>query len=213
MKLLTFLEKKKETWYLIAASFIFFLLRLPSLFEPNWYGDEGIYQVIGYGIRHGRTLYSGVWDNKPPLLYYLYGIFNGDQFSIRLASIIFGIACIIIFSILAKKLFKENKPVIVATSLLTILFGTPLIEGNIANAENFMMIFALFAGLLVFSYSLLEKQQRIHHLRRSSKLFFPGFLVGISFLFKVVGLFDFAAFFVFLFLVTYKNKDSLSEEL
>lgn len=212
MKLLAGLEKKRETWFLIAASFVFFLLRLPSLFEPNWYGDEGIYQVIGFGLRHGRALYSGVWDNKPPLLYVLYGIFNGDQFATRLVSMLFGIGCIVLFFFIAKKLFKDPKPTMVATGLLTVLFGTPLIEGNIANAENFIMIFSLFAGLLVFSYSMLDKQARLHHLGRSSKLFFPGFLVGISFLFKVVGLFDFAAFFVFLFLIIYKNKQSLKEE-
>ncbi len=213
MKLLAFLEKKAATWFLIGISFIFFLLRLPSLFEPNWYGDEGIYQVIGYGLRNGRMLYSGIWDNKPPMLYYVYGLFSGDQFATRLLSFIFGLATIILFFILTKKLFQKNIPAMIATSLLTLLFGMPLLEGNIANAENFMMVFAVFSGTLIFSYTQLKKNTRKIHLSTPAKLFFPGFLLGISFLFKVVGLFDFAAFFVFLFFIILHDRQSILEEI
>ena len=46
-------------------------LRLPSLFEPFWYGDENIYLAIGQSIRHGQILYRDITDypNKPPLIY------------------------------------------------------------------------------------------------------------------------------------------------
>ncbi|PIV07387.1 hypothetical protein COS53_02565, partial [Candidatus Shapirobacteria bacterium CG03_land_8_20_14_0_80_35_14] len=53
------------------SAILFFLLRLPSLFEPYWYGDEGVYLALGQGIRHGLTLYSQIYDNKPPAIYYL----------------------------------------------------------------------------------------------------------------------------------------------
>src|SRR6266446_2115484 len=83
-------------------SCLFTLLRLPSLFEPYWYGDEGIYQVIGLALTRGRLLYSGIWDNKPPLLYVLYAIFHGDQPAIRLFSLFTGVITIILFYYLAK---------------------------------------------------------------------------------------------------------------
>ncbi|HEX8932414.1 MAG TPA: hypothetical protein VF810_04620, partial [Patescibacteria group bacterium] len=69
MKIIKNIEKSKLFWYLFSISLIFFLLRLPSLIEPDWYGDEGIYQTIGMALHKGSFLYTQIWDNKPPLLY------------------------------------------------------------------------------------------------------------------------------------------------
>jgi len=195
MKFLARAEKNRNFWFLLAASFIFFLLRLPSLFEPYWYGDEGIYQVLGMAIRNGRLLYRDVWDNKPPLLYILYSFFNSDQFWLRLASVVFGILALIAFFALSKKLFEEkegNKIAILSTAIFGLLFAFPIAEGNIANSENFMLLPIILSGLLIFAAK-----------ERLSKniLILSGFLLGIAFLFKIVGIFDFAAFFVFLFIL------------
>lgn len=196
MKSLAKVEKNRSFWFLLVSSFIFFLFRFPSLFEPYWYGDEGIYQVLGMAIRNGRLLYRDIWDNKPPLLYMLYALFNSDQFWIRLVSIIFGVLALITFYALSKKLFQEkgnrNKIAILTTSVFGLLFALPIVEGNIANAENFMLFFIILAGFLIFSAK--EKL--------NNKIFvLSGFLLGISFLFKIVGIFDFAAFFVFLLIL------------
>jgi len=80
MKLLKKLEESVGCWFLITISFLFFLLRFPSLFEPDWYGDEGIYQVLGLGINAGRLLYRDIFDNKPPLLYLVYSFVNSDLY-------------------------------------------------------------------------------------------------------------------------------------
>src|SRR3990172_7191171 len=45
------------------------ILRIPSFFEPYFYGDEMIYMTLGQGVRQGLTLYKDIHDNKPPLLY------------------------------------------------------------------------------------------------------------------------------------------------
>ena len=149
------IEKTIDCWFLIATLFFFFLLRLPSLFEPYWYGDEGIYQVMGMGINHGRLLYRDIWDNKPPLLYMLYAFFSSDQFTIRLVSLLFGLATVFVFYLLAKKLYSlqpnGRKTVLWTTGIFAILFGLPLLEGNIANAENFMLLPILTAGLLIYN--------------------------------------------------------------
>ncbi len=200
MKLLSIYEKSKNIWFLIFTSFIFFLLRLPSLIEPYWYGDEGIYQALGLGINNGRILYQGIFDNKPPFLYLLYAIFNSDQFLLRSVSLIFGLISIYIFFILAKKVFQSQKPIFLSTFLFAILFGLPLIEGNIANAENFMLAFNLGAGLLAF------KSLETNLSQRYKLLFVSGILLSISFLFKIVGIFDFAAFFIFIFFANF-SKD------
>ena len=78
MRLLARLERSIDAWFLIGISVVFFILRLPSLFEPDWYGDEGVYQVLGMGIKAGRLLYRDIFDNKPPFLYLLYSFVSSD---------------------------------------------------------------------------------------------------------------------------------------
>lgn len=213
MNLITRLEKSKEYWFLLIASLVFFLLRLPSLIEPNWYGDEGIYQTIGIALSQGRILYSQIWDNKPPLLYVVYSLFHGDQFSIRLLSLLSGIATFIIYFFLTKALFNRAKMRYLVPGIFALLFATPILEGNIANAENFMLPFIILAGFLIFQSTMqksaisLPKQFTMHH-----ALLVSGLLLGIAFLFKTVAFFDLTAFAFFL-LLTNKSKFSLNEKL
>ena len=197
MKRLRGLEKSREFWFLTLTSFLFFILRLPSLFEPLWYGDEGIYQVIGTSLNNGKLLYKEIFDNKPPLLYWLYSFFDSDQFTIRLISLIFGVLSIVAFFLLSKKLLanKKNKIHFVATFIFAILFGIPTLEGNIANAENFMLLPILTSALFIVS---------------QKKYFIAGLLLGIAFLFKIIAIFDLSAFLVFYFIL---NFDSLKKEI
>src|SRR5258708_5061209 len=214
MKLLVKLERNKQSWFLVGISFFFFLLRLPSLFEPYWYGDEGIYEVIGFALRHGRLLYQGIWDNKPPLLYLLYAIFNGDQPTVRFVSLLDGLTSVILFFFLAKKLFRQEKISMTTTTLFALLLGTPLIEGNIANAENFMIPLILASALLILNTA--DKQTKKHslsYLILNTKyfiLFTSGLLLGLAFLFKVVSVFYLCAFTLFLF---FKRKNLSSAAL
>lgn len=197
MKILGRLEKSKDFWFALIASSVFFLLRLPSLFEPYWYGDEGIYQTIGMALGQGGLLYRDIFDNKPPLIYLLYSLLNSDQFTVRLVSAIFGLLSVIFFFILTKKLFskfEENNrfACYAATAFFSFVFGLPLIEGNIANAENFMLLPIILSALLIVN------------LKRSA-FFLAGLLLGLAFLFKIVSVFDFAALFLFISFVFFNN--------
>ncbi|MCL6096777.1 MAG: glycosyltransferase family 39 protein [Patescibacteria group bacterium] len=192
MRILQKLEKTRDYWFLLITSLFFFLLRLPSLFEPYWYGDEGIYQVLGIAMNQNKLLYKDIWDNKPPLLYFVYSIFESDQFWVRLFSLMVGLLTIIAFYFLTKKLFVKERVVWITTALFALLFGLPLLEGNIANAENFMLLPIIAAGILV----LKSAQIKIHNTRYKI-LFFAGLLLGIAFLFKIVAVFDFAALLLF----------------
>lgn len=197
MKILGRLEKSKDFWFALIVSSIFFLLRLPSLFEPYWYGDEGIYQTIGMALGQGGLLYRDIFDNKPPLIYLLYSLLNSDQFTVRLVSAIFGLLSVIFFFILTKKLFskfKENNrfACYLSTIIFSFIFGLPLIEGNIANAENFMLLPIILSALLIVN-------------QKHSAFFLAGLLLGLAFLFKVVAVFDFAALFLFISFVFFNN--------
>ena len=201
MKILAKLEKSREYWFLIAICVVFFFLRFPSLFEPYWYGDEGIYQTLGLGMNEGKLLYRDIFDNKPPLLYFLYSLVSSDQFMIRFLSLIAGILAVISFFFLSKKLFNNINVSFAATSLFAVLFGLPLIEGNIANAENFMLFPTIVAAILVLK-SLEEKIQN----KKYRLLLYSGLILGLSLLFKIIAVFDFAAFFVFLFFANYTKN-------
>lgn len=200
MKILGKLEKSRSFWFLLIISLFFFFLRFPSLFEPYWYGDEGIYQTLGLGIDNGRLLYRDIFDNKPPFLYIIYAIFSSDQFLLRLASLVFGILSLTLFFKLCKKVLESQKVSYLATFVFAILFGLPLIEGNIANAENFMLLFNIAGGFLIIKSLDLSVNKRL------TVLFSAGLILSISFLFKIVGLFDFVAFLIFLFFVNFSKN-------
>jgi len=199
MKLLTRIEKSKNFWFLFILLFGFFLLRLPSLIEPYWYGDEGIYQTIGLAIRDGKLLYRDIWDNKPPLLYLAYALFWSDQFAVRAFSLCLGTLSLISFFFLAKNLFKQQKTVWTTTTLYGILFGLPILEGNIANSENFMLL-----PIISASYLLIRSVAKSY--KNMLPFFGAGLLLGIALLFKVVAVFDFAALLLFLFFVERKKS-------
>ncbi|HSW47446.1 MAG TPA: glycosyltransferase family 39 protein, partial [Candidatus Saccharimonadales bacterium] len=209
MKLLAKLEKNKIFWYLLGLSLIFFLLRLPSLIEPNWYGDEGIYQVVGLAISKGRLLYSQIWDNKPPLLYIVYAIFNGDQFRVRLFSMLSGLFATWTFFYLAQSIFKQLKASVISTLFFVLIFATPILEGNIANAENFMLLLTILSGLLVYKISA-KRQTRNS---KTKKLIGVGLILGIAFMFKIVAIFDLGAFLVYLIIFNIKEFKIKNTEL
>lgn len=196
MEILKKLERNWGFWSVIIASFLFFLLRLPSLFEPLWNTNEGLYQAIGNSLNNGHLLYREIFDDKPPLLSWLYSLLHSDQSTVKFASIIFGILSIILFFLLSKKLFadkKFNHVPHITTFIFAILFGLPALGGNIANAENFMLLPILAAALLI----------------SNQKLFIGGSLLGITFLFRITAVFDLSAFLIYYFIL---NLSSLRKE-
>lgn len=191
------IRKNRHIWFVLGITFLFVFLRIPSLIEPHWYGDEGIYQVMGRALASGRTLYQEIWDNKPPLLYFLYAGVGGDQFSIRFLSLLMGAASTMVFFYLAGKLFKRNISIYVSTVFFALGFGLPLLEGNIANSENFMLLPILLSFYILFS--LPRKKEAL-------MLTYAGILLGLAFLLKIVALFDFLAFLSFLLIIRHSEN-------
>ncbi|KKQ96942.1 MAG: hypothetical protein UT24_C0002G0049 [Candidatus Woesebacteria bacterium GW2011_GWB1_39_12] len=178
-----------------------FILRIPSLFEPYSYGDEMIYLTLGEAIRRGIPLYSGIHDNKPPLLYVMAAI-AGNLFWFKAILTLWILVTIFIFWKLSETLFpKKIKTQQVATAIFALLTTIPLLEGNIVNAELFMI-----GPTILGFYLLLSKK-----LTRNN-LFISGMLFSISTLFKFPAVFDVPAI-IFIWLVTEKklNKKILFE--
>jgi hypothetical protein len=47
-------------------------LRLPSLYEPRWYSDEGTFTTVAWVLARGGRLYADAFDNSPPGIYWIY---------------------------------------------------------------------------------------------------------------------------------------------
>lgn len=218
MKLLAKLEKTKLLWWILILCMLFFFLRLPSLIEPYWYGDEAVYEVVGQAMDHGRLLYQDIWDNKPPLLYIVYAIAQGDQTTVKAFSLISGLLSLITFIFLSKKLFNRYRIIIPLSILYLVLLGTPILEGNIANAEDFMLLPILLAGILIYTISNShnhknkEQNKYLSYMIHNTNyiLLVAGLLLGIAFLFKIVAIFDFAAFLIFFNLIKLPENFSFS---
>lgn len=161
---------------------IIFILRIPSFFEPYYYGDEMIYLNLGEAVKKGMVLYRDIHDNKPPLLY-LTAAIAGNVFWFRAILAGWMIITTIFFWKLASALFPKNKKVVYVSVLTFALLTTiPLLEGQIANAELFMV-----GPTIIAFYILLTKKLT------AKNLMFSGSLIAVSTLFKMPAFFDVGA--------------------
>ncbi len=181
--------------WLIVLLALFFVLRIPSFFEPYYYGDEMVYMTMGQGVRQGLTLYKDLHDNKPPLLY-LTAAAAGSLFWFKVILAFWSLITIFLFYKLTQIIFENN---IKAQKLSTLLFGIlttlPLLEGLTANAELFMIGFSIIAFLILLGKEL-----------KTKGIFFAGVLFGLGTLFKVPAAFDMPVI-IFFWIITEDLKD------
>ncbi len=178
-------------WFLLAAPVLLLaLLRLPTLFEPMWYGDEAIFGGIAQDVRAGQTLYADAWDNKPPLIFLTYaGIqatTNTSIFALHLVTSLWVIAAQIVIIAIAWRLYGGLRAA-VGGFVFALLLGSPIIEGNLALTEAYMILPASLAVLTcVLAYERPEPDRLPWYLA-------AGVLLGIAANYKQVAIFDAAA--------------------
>lgn len=178
------------------------ILRIPSFFEPYYYGDEMIYLALGEGIRHGIPLYLNLHDNKPPLLYITAAI-SGNLFIFKAILAFWNLLTVYGFWKLAKYFFPKNTALQnVSTVLFGILTTIPLFEGNIVNAELFMITPVIFGFL-----TLLSKPNNFKN------LFISGVLFSTGALFKIPAAFDILAIITFWLIYTKLNFTDIKDFL
>ncbi len=196
-------RKTLKKYWLVLVLIVVVLLRLPSLFEPFTYGDEGIYLALGQAARKGLVLYRDIHDNKPPMLYLLAGL-AGNFSTYRLVAFFWSLATIFLFYRLSKALFKRNLlAVIISTTVFALLSSTHTFEGNVANAENFMLLPTIAAFYLLVKKGF-DKKARLF---QSAKIWLLlGTLLSLATLFKFPAAFDFVALLVLLFFTLTKNN-------
>jgi hypothetical protein len=163
------LLKKYEGLIILVA--IVVMLRLPSLFEPYWYGDEQIYLAIGQGVRKGLVLYRDITDypNKPPLIYLLAAA-AGSVFWFKFMLMMWNVVHVVVVNRLLARLWGEKKWLVWGGSgAFILLTALPMLEGNIANGEMFMTMPVTLAMLLLWK----------------AQYFWAGLMLALGFLFKI----------------------------
>lgn len=192
--------------YLVILVLLFLFLRIPSLFEPYWYGDEGIYLVLGQAIRKGVTLYNRIHDNKPPTLYYLAAI-SHTVFGFRLLLLFFMAPTIYFFHRL-NQLFLSPRASKLATFIFLILTSIPYFEGNIANAEVFMLLPTILAIYLFCKKIFSSKNSSLTNGLPARTLVSAGLLLGFAFTIKIPVAIEFVLLCLWLFV---NNLDSFKK--
>lgn len=187
---------------IIVCSIFFWIVRVPSLFEPYYYGDEMIYLSIGNGLRQGLSLYSDLYDNKTPLLYIVAAI-TENLFTFRLVAGIFMFAAIFfIFGIVRQVTRSGSKMPIYSMIVSTAMFSLPIFEVFIANAENY---FILPTSAAIYFLTRFMSSQK------NKYLLFTGLLLGVAVLFKVPTIADFFAAIGILFVLTKLNPKGITK--
>lgn len=169
------------------------VLRIPSLFEPNHYADEDIYLTLGQGLNKGLIFYRDIHDNKPPFLY-LTAAIAGNITNFKLILLIWNSISIVLVYFLAQKIFSSSKIFNLITLFFAIFTTIPLLEGNFANGEIFMIMPVIAAVLVLFS--------------KKPNFFLAGSLFSIGFLFKVPIIFEFLG--ILFWFTFYQSKNILS---
>lgn len=181
---------------LIIVLQIFLRLYLPSSLDR----DEFIYGYIAQRLLAGDTLYRDVFDNKPPVIYWLYTlvfkIFGQSLGAIRIVALIFSlITTLLIF--LIGRLIWGNWAGLSAAAFHAIFSGGPYVEGTTANAEIFMLPFII----LSFYFFLLAGRRKD---KKFFLLFLAGLSVGLAFMIKPVAITNLAALVIFCFFLPRK---------
>lgn len=182
----------------IILIFINFILRIPSFTETNRYADEDIYLTIGKGLRNNLVLYRNIHDNKPPAIYYTAAMADTVP-NFRFILFIVHSGSIIAFYFLSLLLFKKKLLAGLLTSIYLIFTTIPLLEGNIANGEIFMIIPEIFAVWLFWEiFEMKNKYQ-------AKNFMIVGLLFCAGFFYKVTAAFDFAAVIIFWIIMSSKS--------
>ncbi|KKR57535.1 MAG: Glycosyl transferase, family 39 [Candidatus Curtissbacteria bacterium GW2011_GWA1_40_47] len=185
--------------------FAIFLFRLPSLFEPFWYGDEGIFAAVANNLNQDGVLYQTAWDNKPPMIYLTYAaIFKTlgtSMFSLRLVTLAVVLTTAVVIYEIAKKLLGENRALF-ATLIFGFLTSLRIVEGNLALTEIFMILPVSLAMMM----AIFRKFDTL-------SLFVAGILFAIASLYKQVGAFEAVALGIFLFLMSKNLSEFIKKGL
>ena len=167
-------------YLLVAFSILACALRVSSYLQPVPI-DIAIYAVLGHEWLGGRVLYVNLWDNKPPLIYWVYALSEKLMGYGPLA--IYGLNCVCAVLVLwgvyaaTRRITRLRVPALVAAGLWVAVSGDLRLEAQFPNAE------ALMNACLVWAFYFMV---RLHQEDRCRDAALAGLFIGLAALLKHV---------------------------
>ncbi|MCP4713394.1 MAG: hypothetical protein GY869_32595, partial [Planctomycetes bacterium] len=143
--------------------------------------DEGEYAYAGQLILQGIAPYDQVYNMKMPGIYAAYAlimaVFGQTHQAIHLGLLIVNVITSLLLFLIARRLFNPLAAIATAGAW-AVMSLSPTVQGIFANAEHFVVPFAL-GGILLLLIALDKQKTRL--------LFVSGILLGIGFMMKQHG--------------------------
>ncbi len=121
---------------------LYVLLRVPSFVEPQWYQDEAGYASTVWLTHLGYGLYINAWNNKPPLLFGIYGlaqfVWGPSEAGIHVLGALSGLAAMIAALWGMARLFSR-RAAWWGGMVAAVLVGTPIFDANLALPESLLI--------------------------------------------------------------------------
>ena len=116
--------------------------------------DEGEYAYAGQLLLQGVPPYDQVYNMKLPGIYVVYAVlmavFGQTHTGVHLGLLVINAATVLFLFLLTKKLFTPFAGLVAAASYALMSMGQP-VQGIFANAEHFVMFFAISGLCLLVS--------------------------------------------------------------
>ena len=164
------------------------MLRLPSLFEPPWHTDEGIFAAVAQRVLEGGQLYRDAWESKPPLFLYVYvatfKVFGPGVFGLHLVATLSAVATHVALFFVARRLMSMPRA-LAATGLCGLLLGVPFWEGQLALTEVFTVLPTTLGVLAVLAW---QDAAGPRPARVDGLVLLAGALFGLAFLLRQTSL-------------------------
>jgi 4-amino-4-deoxy-L-arabinose transferase-like glycosyltransferase len=183
---------------------LYFAVRSINLTLLPIFNDEAIYLDWGWLETHvPGQLYGSLYDNKPPLLMWIFGIsetiFADPLFAGRIVSIFTGASSLLGIYLIAKTLF-DKKTAILSTLLyvfipLFVFFDRQaLMESSIAATGIISCYF--FIKLLISN--------------KNTYAYLLGICLGLGFFIKTTALIFIVTYFIISFILLFKSKEKVN---
>ncbi len=166
------------------------LWRLPTLGDPPWLNDEGVYANVGKAILQGEALYRQVWENKPPAIYLLYGTAQAvaGSANVLFAVRLLALAAALIAQTAIFRLVRSHAgywAALLGTACAGAALDLPLLDGTTANAEIYLIAAttpAMATLWKTFSRAGAAPARRVD----AAPIAAAGVAFGVAILFKLV---------------------------
>jgi len=168
--------------------------------------DEGEYGYAGQLILRGEYPYDKLYSAKMPGVYAAYAVimkvFGETQRAIHLGLLIINTATIFLMFLLGRKLLNQLAGVAAAAAFALLSLGQH-VQGIFANAEHFVILFAV-SGILLLVYAADS--------RKIVNIFAAAVLLGVAFLMKQHGIVFIAFGGVYLLFVELRRRPFIKRQ-